>query len=53
MKNPNAPVQLFNLASDPDEKEDLSAQNPGVVQKLKAIMKAAHVENTNFPFIKE
>jgi len=53
MKNPNAPAQLFNLASDPDEKVDLSAQNPGVVQKLKAIMKAAHVENTNFSFIKE
>jgi arylsulfatase A-like enzyme len=53
MKNPDAPVQLFNLARDPGEKEDLSAQNPAVLQKLKAMMKAAHAENTNFPFIKE
>jgi arylsulfatase A-like enzyme len=53
MKDPDAPVQLFNLAVDPGETQNLSAQHPEVVRKLKAIMRTSHVENANFPFIKE
>lgn len=47
----NAPVQLFNLATDPAETTDISAAHPEVVQELERIMKSAHVEHENFPLV--
>lgn len=50
MKGKNGPIQLFNLAKDPGEKNNIASKNPLVVKKISAIMKSAHVENPNFPF---
>jgi arylsulfatase A-like enzyme len=52
-KNPDGPIRLFDLSKDPQEKNDVSAQNSGVMKEMTQIMKKEHVENKNFPFIKD
>ena len=53
LKNPDGPIRLFDPSKDPQEKNDVSAQNSGVTKKMRQIMKKEHVENKNFPFIKD
>jgi arylsulfatase A len=48
----NGQLKLYNLESDPQEKTDLSAANPAIVEKMNGIMVREHVENKNFPFVK-
>lgn len=47
---PPAPMQLFDLQSDPGEQRDVSAQHPGEVMRLKAAFDEA---NKNVPVIDE
>ena len=49
-KNPNAPVQLYDLSKDKSETTDVSAEYPEVVQELVKAMKDAHTESEIFPF---
>ncbi len=42
-------VQLYNLASDPGEQNDVAAENPELVAKLSAMMLAARVPSEDFP----
>jgi arylsulfatase A len=47
----DSPVQLFNLASDPNETTDVSSENPDVVREIRAIMDArrpSEMESWNF-----
>ena len=47
----DAPVELYNLASDPGETNDLSAQHPEVVARIRAVMDSrteSHIERWNF-----
>ena len=37
-KNPDAPVQLYDLTKDPAEKTDVAAQNPDVVARIREVM---------------
>lgn len=37
-KQDDAPVQLFNLVSDPNETTDVASANPGIVAQIRAIM---------------
>jgi arylsulfatase len=37
-KNPEAPLELYNLKSDLGENHDVAAENPEVIKKIKAIM---------------
>ncbi len=53
IKDANRAIQLYNLATDPGETKDVSSGHPSIVEKIKSIMQNAHVENTNFPFIKK
>ena len=53
MKDLNEPLQLFNLANDPAEKNNVASQNPLIVKEIEMIIKEAHVENPNFPFIQK
>jgi len=42
-------VQLYNLAADPAEKEDVAAKNPEVVRKILEIARAQHSPSAIFP----
>jgi arylsulfatase A len=48
--NPVGPVELYNLKSDPGETNNLAADNPEIVVKMKNIMKQAHTPSDVFPF---
>lgn len=41
-KNPNAPWQVFNLATDRNETTDIAAQHPEIVEKFRTIQKKEH-----------
>lgn len=52
-KNPDAPVEVYNLEKDPSETTDMAAQQPAIAQQLKSILQKAHVENKDFPFVEK
>jgi arylsulfatase A-like enzyme len=41
--NPNGPVELCDLKSDPGEERDLAAWNPGLAAEFDRALKAARV----------
>lgn len=48
-KDPNGPIQLFDLGIDPFETKDVSVAHPDVVKEITRIMNREHVENKGFP----
>jgi len=48
-KNPEAPFELYNLADDPDESENIAAKHPDVIKNIEQIAAEAHVPNKRFP----
>lgn len=44
--------ELYNLARDPGETEDVSAFYPDIVARLQAIMARAHLPNPDFPVLR-
>jgi arylsulfatase len=50
MADPAAPVELYNLAEDLAEQNDVSAKHPGIVAQVLEIMKTAHTPSAEFPF---
>lgn len=45
----SSPVELYNLADDPGERNDLAARQPDVVKKLTALMASARVDSPAWP----
>ncbi len=43
-KNPNAPIELYDLSSDIGETNNVAARHPDIVKEMAAIMKQEHVE---------
>ena len=41
-KRPNGPLELYNLANDIGEKNDVASQHPDIVKRMAAIMKSEH-----------
>lgn len=52
-RNPDNPVELYDLSSDPGETKNIREANPDIVQKMENIMKEAHTESEDFPFAYE
>jgi arylsulfatase A len=52
-KDPNGPVELYDLTKDPAETRNLAAQYPDKAKQLAQLMNASHVESAIFPFGKE
>lgn len=50
MKNPNVPIELYNLADDPGEQRDIAAAHPDVVQRMTALLKSASAPDPNYSF---
>jgi len=53
LKTPNAPIELYDLSQDIGEVNNVAAQHPDVVEKMKAIFAKAHKPNSTFPFLAE
>ena len=49
-KNPDAPIQLYDLQNDPGESKDVASDHPEVIAEISRIMKEQHVPSEKFPF---
>lgn len=49
-KNPDAPIELYDLEASPSEQVDLSGQFPEFVEQAKQIFAEAHTPNPNWVF---
>lgn len=47
--DPDSPIELYDLSVDPAEARDVAAEQPEIVEKIDAFMRAAHQPNPNFP----
>lgn len=50
-KDANAPLELYDLSTDPDETTNVAAQHSDVVKKIEALMKEAYVPNKDWPLL--
>jgi arylsulfatase A-like enzyme len=50
MKRADDPIRLYDLEADLAEKKDVSAQNPEVMARMRAIFKEAHVPSNIWKF---
>ena len=48
-KNPDGPVELYDLTIDPAEEENIADQHPDIVAQVAEIMKAAHTPSEHWP----
>jgi arylsulfatase A-like enzyme len=47
----NAPLELYDLKTDPQEKNNIASQHPDVVKQIEAFMKEAYVPNKDWPLM--
>ena len=47
---PDNPIELYNLTEDPEERNDISANYPEVVETIKGIMQKAHSPSDVFTY---
>lgn len=52
-KNPEAPVELYNLAEDPGEERNVAGQHPELVREMQEIMQKEHREDPVWPFFSQ
>jgi len=50
-KNPNAPIELYNLDTDIGEETNIAGKHPEIIAKMNKIMKQARVHNNDWPFV--
>lgn len=48
-KGPGQPIELYDLAKDLSEKQDVASEHPDVAGKIGELMKQSHVENPIWP----
>ncbi len=47
-KNPNAPIELYNLSKDIGEEVNVAAEHPEIVKEMARILEEAHVPSETF-----
>jgi arylsulfatase A-like enzyme len=48
LKSPDAPIRVYDLAGDPAEQTDVAGKEPARVDRIRSIMRAAHVDNVHW-----
>ncbi len=48
LRNPDAPLELYNLADDVGELHDIAAAHPDIAARVRALMTAAHTPSLDF-----
>jgi len=48
--NSEAPIELYNLASDISEQNNIAAENPEMIEKIDSIMNKEHTYSKEFSF---
>jgi arylsulfatase A len=48
-KNPDSPIELYDLETDLGENNNIAAEKPDIVTKMAEIMKTARTEDANWP----
>ena len=43
-------IALYNLAADPTETKDVSADHPEIIAKMETLMREQHTPSVEFPF---
>jgi arylsulfatase A-like enzyme len=46
-----SPIELYDLKTDPQEKNNIASKHPDVVKKMEAFMKEAYVPNSDWPLM--
>jgi len=44
-------MELYDLTTDPEEKNNVATQYPDIVKRMESIMKRAHVANSDWPLL--
>lgn len=47
----DAPIELYNLETDPQEKNNLAAKHPEIIKRVEQIMKEAYVPSKDWPLM--
>lgn len=47
----DAPIELYDLTSDPAEQHNIAAAHPDIVKKIASFMQQAHVPDANWPLL--
>ena len=50
-KDPNSPIELYDLSKDIGEENNIASKHPQIVEKMESAMKESHRPNPIFPFI--
>lgn len=50
-KRNDSPIELYDLNTDPQEKNNTASKHPDIVKQIEALMKEAHVPNAEWPLM--